>query len=105
MSSPSDNLQKISTSIPVKNDIIAACPYRPTNRGNANVNLLLIGLWYCIQPITKHISNIGWWRNIIREINDAPNHLYKWTSNEQMINGLSRITKTTFLTSIPLPFS
>jgi hypothetical protein len=29
--SPSDNLQKISTGMPVKDDIITACPYGPTN--------------------------------------------------------------------------
>jgi hypothetical protein len=93
-----NNLQKICLLLFVTNNIIPASPNRPTYCRNTDSNMSLINFSNPIQPITKHISNIRWWWNIVGKIYHAPNNFGKRTVKKQMINCFIVVTETTFLT-------
>jgi hypothetical protein len=105
MSSSPDNLEKISSTLFVKNYIISSSPKSPTNGRNSSPNLLFIIFPHIIQPSTKHISKISWWRDVICKVHHTPYNPHKRALNKQMINGFHGITKTTLLISLPLSFS
>ena len=71
------NLQKRITSGIIKNNIISTIPYCPKNGTHSHSNTRFRDLINSIQPLTKQISHISWWRNIKSEMYHSPNRFGK----------------------------
>jgi hypothetical protein len=58
----------------VKNNIIMTVPYSPHQKTNTHSYLLFRFFVNPIEPISKHICNIGWWGNVKNILNSSPNN-------------------------------
>ena len=80
------NLQKGITSGVIKDNIISTIPNCPKNGTHSHSNMRFCDLVNSIQPSTKQISHISWWRNIKSEMYHSPNRFGKRARNEQMLH-------------------
>jgi hypothetical protein len=75
--SHSNNLQKVEAILFVKDNIVPAIPYCPTHNRYTNADSSFSIPINPIKPITKHISNIRRWWDIIRKMDHMPNNANK----------------------------